>query len=424
MTLSQDLFLALAALDEIRPFGVSLRATTLVMKAKNQSLVLGVVDNKFGGWVCTSKNWTEISPYLKLGSEIAALFCSSRINKDTPFSALLSLTLFGYGDEQYGFYFSRRTANTWNQFWSTLSQEARKFVLEQGRGAIYALEAIHAFGLPRSITCEDHFGLWQFREFAALDRDTRHSLNRLLFQGEEFKAYSSFLGRRFTKRFFRLMRKRRFSGRGIGRADLIMSILKNDRAYKCFSQHQVTSDYCFIVYWRLPQWLRLPWVVDQLRRYSGLIMQDFIEFLQFERRRMTRPLRASILSGLKQIRSEGNFAYWLDRWKGMLADTGQPLKPPFPSTDTLVALDTGDKLLLEGKSMHNCIFKYFGAVVGSHAYAYHWAGTEQATVLLFRSRMTLWEIVEIRGFGNVQVSQDSEEAIKSAIYEQLHESHD
>lgn len=164
----------------------------------------------------------------------------------------------------------------------------------------------------------------------------------------------------------------------------------------------------------LPEWLHhsrilqcLMQLPEETRSLSTVIPPAMLDAQGPQRRRILQSLRtAQNLEDLEDRLHKLSLAFKLTK----------PLpKPPFVGTKQLFAVTTGKQLESEGKYMHNCVAGYAESIANGRHYFYHFAGKEQATVLLKRDGFYDWVVAEHLGISNSQLA----EATLVEIYREL-----
>lgn len=171
----------------------------------------------------------------------------------------------------------------------------------------------------------------------------------------------------------------------------------------------------FSITWReLPEWLYHPKILSCLcelqpgtRTLETLIPPAILNANGSERKRI-----------LQSLRTANNLEEFEDRLHSLslaLRLKAEFPRPPFKGTKLLFAVTTGKQLHSEGKYMHNCVAGYASSIAAGAHYFYHYAGAEQATVLLKRDLFDRWVVTEHLGIGNSQLSEET----LVAIYREL-----
>ena len=110
---------------------------------------------------------------------------------------------------------------------------------------------------------------------------------------------------------------------------------------------------------------------------------------------------------------------WFDRWMLQLDFPA----PPFVGTDLLRPICNFTELVLEGRVMRHCISRVFAEdVIARCAFAYHWSGSLQATVLLRKNSVGDWRLSEVRGIGNRWLDPLHQRAIADSVESSLDDS--
>jgi hypothetical protein len=127
------------------------------------------------------------------------------------------------------------------------------------------------------------------------------------------------------------------------------------------------------------------------------------------------PQRRRILQSLRTVQNLDDLEDHLHKLSFAFQLTKPFPKPPFIGTKLLYPVTSGKKLESEGKYMHNCVAGYAESVANGRHYFYHFAGKEQATVLLKRDVFNDWVVTEHLGISNSQLT----EATLVEIYREL-----
>jgi hypothetical protein len=147
---------------------------------------------------------------------------------------------------------------------------------------------------------------------------------------------------------------------------------------------------------RLPNLLKIlmaePEISDELGAINWQIPMD------------RSAIRHRMGQSLSKIRTAGQISKWCDRWsKRILGEVEFP-KAPFAGYGPLRPLSSGQDMRRESREMRNCLDDLIGTVLWDGAYFYHWGGQQTATVMLQAKSEGGWQVSQILGPGNEDVS--------------------
>lgn len=84
--------------------------------------------------------------------------------------------------------------------------------------------------------------------------------------------------------------------------------------------------------------------------------------------------------------------------------------PPLPGTSDIQALETGDELIAEGQVMGHCVASYYSDILSGRYFVYRVTSPIRATLGL-RFESGTWQVDQIKGEGNRQISTIAEEEV-------------
>jgi hypothetical protein len=88
--------------------------------------------------------------------------------------------------------------------------------------------------------------------------------------------------------------------------------------------------------------------------------------------------------------------------------------PPLPGTEVIIPLTTTAALMVEGKHQCNCVGSYIQQVLAENVYIYRVLAPERATLSIVR-RQDKWEMGEIKGYANTEVSKQTLDAVRAWV---------
>ncbi len=86
--------------------------------------------------------------------------------------------------------------------------------------------------------------------------------------------------------------------------------------------------------------------------------------------------------------------------------------PPLPGTEDIVALTTAQELVQEGREQMNCVATYARWVETGGGYIYRVLRPERATIAVERGTDGNWQIQQIRGKHNAEVTEETGRAVE------------
>lgn len=171
----------------------------------------------------------------------------------------------------------------------------------------------------------------------------------------------------------------------------------------------------------LPDWLRLPWLVEMICA-DGIEAASLGNVFTPEVFNAAPGHRLGIVQALRAVEADDlDCIYSLrDRW--LLQFHGDQLfpVPPIPGDHRLRPIRDPHALIREGRDMAHCVGQYWQDVGEGTCFFYQWLGDERATVKLDRdSDAGRWTVVEYLGFGNEPLSTATIMAIRGVADGQL-----
>jgi hypothetical protein len=107
--------------------------------------------------------------------------------------------------------------------------------------------------------------------------------------------------------------------------------------------------------------------------------------------------------GFSAIGSIDEFEDWVSRWEKVGKERQFP-NPPFKLDYPLVPISDLKALEWEGRSMRNCVAKYWREIADGKMYLFHWGGDEQASLSIVCSPDGKWQLQEALGYRNKELS--------------------
>lgn len=276
-----------------------------------------------------------------------------------------------------------------------------------------ALEACqHAHGFDAFVEQEYRSGSFNFL-FAAwclhaqIDQppEYRKRFNRKLLRQKRGDILAFFMGAKIPPLFFKLLAR---SNATLLDEDSLRILLAASR-HKLFARSlssvtTITNPGLSLAWENLPEWLYHPNILqclmqlpEETQSLAAIIPPSIIDAEEKNRKRIVTSLgSAKTLEQFEKRLYKLSFQFSLEE---------EFPPPPFAGTALLFPVKTGKALHSEGKYMHNCVAGYSASIIAGDYFFYHFAGDEQATVLLKNERGGGWSVHEHLGIDNSRLAE-------------------
>lgn len=391
----------------------SYQAGTLICSEGKRLTLYGAWDQHFGCWYSE----TGEQPYLPRVPEQRLFHCSG-VSQPVDFTGVER-----HGDEDPAAW------HAFERYTEIIPLEVAQLAGHFGRHQWLALEAMRHFpGFSRLIRQElDTADLgfivacWELAEAKKRPFHDRRQLAHDMLTWKRADLLSRLTDLAFTRTIARLLqRSSEFDMTREYVLDLYCAV-KGEGLAQVLGPLETIDPHTLGIARALPEWLRLPWLVDMLQAdgIKGTTLHDVfpVEVLEAPPVR-----RAGILQALRAVNADGmNLIYSLrDRWMLQTHGTRPFPRPPIPGDERLRPISTPKALLHEGKSMRHCVGQYWQDVTDGLFYYYQWLGDERATVQLERDKITgRWILAEHLGQKNEPLTLTTILAIREVVDSQL-----
>lgn len=251
------------------------------------------------------------------------------------------------------------------------------------------------------------FAAWRLHLQAEQNEKYRKRFNRRLVRQKRGDILEFLMGEKISQLFLKILPRVDASLLDEDSLRVLLAATKHKPMASALSQVERIAAPGFLLAWEsLPEWLYHPNILQCLMQLPqdthslAAVMPPAVLNAEGARRQQ-------VLQSLKTAKNLGDFESRLHKLSFTFSLQQKFPAPPFVGTKLLYPVKTGKALQSEGKFMHNCVAGYASSIMAGMHYFYHYAGKEQATVLLEHNSGGDWSVVEHLGIHNSELAKET-----------------